>query len=548
MAKITQNKDGGKIIWENEDFSTGLAPNWVTSVFPVVRGTNALSFSLGMNPFRSWGYPLPGYRPRQVTTNTVVDSILRKGIVSGTVANIVSSGAKLQQIVVGDPGVFTNSGIFPHTITPTGGNTPLGNDAAIYYGNVEVSSSPVLAQRFFYSYSSSTIWDVGYYDLNTTFDDSFMSSKPATPLSTPYTTDGHGSPHPIIIGDDNVMYIGDRNFVHAYDGTSTAVDNDGQFFPAVIQLKSQWIITSFSKTDTGLMIFAYSSNIQGGGNSTGDFRGQARSFLWNYDELDITRSYDLNDNFTGESITVGTQIGIFTYGRVTDPSISTKRSKIQIFDGTKFNPEVSFIGSLPIRGGVEVQGNNITWNSDGNIFSYGSKILGEKAGLHKIAICTGSTSGMLSTFFDSNNILTVSSGTSTAGGAEVFSSNYQENTSFLTSLAEPYFPVYWKGRAKNIKIALSNSISDPADTTELNLKIYDRDGNTQTILSKLTAATSADPQVIQIENDTSNNPLMAFDSLALYIQWTKTSGIASESFSIARVELEYEMININTQS
>lgn len=544
MPNIIQNKDGGKIIWEKEDFSAGLAPNWVTSLVPVTRGGNLMSFSLGMNPFRKWGYPLPGYRPRQVSGNSIVDSILRKGIVSGTVANIVSGGAKIQQIIVGDPGTFTNNGTFPYTIIPTGGSGPIANDCVAYYGNVAGS----LATRFFYSYSSSTIWDIGMYDLATAFVDSFMSSVPATPLASPYTTGGGGTaalvPHPLIAGDDNVMYIGDRNYVHAYDGT---IGTNGQFFPATVQLKSQWIITSFTKVETGLMIFAYSSNIQGGGSSTGDFRGEARAFLWNYNDLDITRSYNLNDNFTSEAFTIGTTPGVFTYGRVTDPSIATKRSKIQIFDGTKFVPEISFIGQLPVRGGVEVQGENITWNSEGNVFSYGSKIIGEKAGLHKIALSSGSSSGMCATFFDANQILTTSSGTTIAGGAEVLSSQFREDTSCLTSLAEPYFPTYFKGRVKNIKIEFSNTVN-PANSTELNISLYDRNGNSQAILATYTHVTNLNEMVIQVENDTSGSPLTPFDGLALYVKWTKPSGIATESFGPARVELEYENININNQS
>jgi hypothetical protein len=544
MPKITNNEKGGKIVWDTEDFVSGLAPNWTTSVVPVIRGGNLLSYSSSMNPFRKMGYPLPGYRPTQVTTNSVVDSYLRKGLVSGTVANIISSGAKIHQLIIADPGSFRNDGTFPHTITPTGGNTPLGNDAVLYYGYV----GGTLAQRFFYSYTSSTIWDIGYYDLSSSFDDDFMSTAPATPLASPYTTGGKDAPHPMIIGDDNVMYIGDRNFLHAYDATSTAVDNDGQFFPAVLTLKSQWIITSIEKTEDGLMIFAYSSNIQGGGSSTGDFRGSARAFLWKYGELDITRSYDLNDNFTGESFTIGTQVGVFTFGRIADSTLATKRAKIQLFDDEKFKPEISFVGSLPCRGGVEVQGNNMTFNSGGIIYSFGSKILGDKAGLHKIAVCTGTSSGMLSTFYDANQILTVSSGTTTTGGAETFSANYREDSACLTSLAEPFFPTYSKGRVKNVKIEFSNTVT-PANSTELNLKLYDRNGTSlATILATYTGAATTDPRIIQVENDTSGNPLPAFDGLALYQQWTKASGIASESFGIARVELEYEIININIQS
>lgn len=538
--KIEEGKTGGKIIWDKEDFITGLVPNYTTSVVPVARGGNQMSYSSSMNPFRSLGYPLPGYRPVQVTNNSVVTSTLLKGVVNATVANIISSGALVHQLTIADPGTLNVS---PVTIVPTSGNTPTGNDCVQYYGQISGSYT----QNFFFSYNSSSIWNVGMYNLGSfaggSFNFDFMSTVPATPLASPDIMPGAGYPHPLIVGDDNVMYIGDRNYIHAYDGNT---GTNGTFFRAVVQLKAQWIITSMAKTDTGLMIFAYSSNIIGGGSATGNFRGQARAFLWNYDELDITKSYDLNDNFTSEGFTIGTTIGVFTYGRITDPSEPSKYAKIQLFDGTKFTPEVSFFGNLPVRGGVEVQGNNITWNSSGAIYSYGSKVLGEKSGLHNLSHGTGNSSGLCATFFDANQVLSVSSGTTSSGGMEVFDTNFQENSAFLSSLAEPYFPTFLKGRVKNVKIEFSNVISDPAATTELNLKLYDRNGTAlATILSTFTDAISSSPRIIQRQHDTSNAPLPSFDGLGLYVQWTKANGIATQSFGIARVELEYEHVNIN---
>lgn len=532
MPQIQSQKEGGKIVWSAEDWSEGLAPNWTISQFPIVLGGNKLTAMTAINPFRRLGIALPGYKPSSATNNAVVTEYLRKGLVYSTNVYIVSNGAKIQQF----DGISTLTTPAFHTITAHGGHTtPVGNDCAAYAAYVGSSYT----QRYFYSWSDNTDWDVGTFDFNATFDDDFMSTAPATPLGSPYLTGGVGYPHPLIVGDDDILYIGDRNFLHALDGS---ISTNGKFFPAILTLPTGWIITSIEKSDSGLMIFTY---YLGPNGQNDNYRGQARAWLWNYGELDITRSYNLNDNITSESFTIGNTIGVFTKGRIVDPQNITKTSKIQLFDGTKFVPVQAFIGDLPIRGGVEIQGDCITFNSGGTIYAYGSKTLGVKSGLNKIATSNnGTSSGMLGTFFDSNNILSVSSGTTTTGGLEMFSTNFEgtisaSNCFFLTSLAEPAFPLYEKGRIKTVTIEFSNTVT-PANSTELTLILCDRLNNQQTILSQHTQVTTAAEQMIQRTADTSGTPFMSFDGLALLVEFSRQSGTASQSFGVAKITVDYE--------
>lgn len=532
MPEIKYTKEGGKIIWDRDDWSTpGLAPNYSNSLTPSVLGGNKLQSMGAINPFRKWGVPLPGYRPSTATNSSVVSEFLRKGIVNGTAAVIVSNGAKIHQF--DGTNTITNSGNFPYSVTAHGGHSsPIGNDCLAYVTNI----SSVPTQRYFYSWTDNTDWDVGMSDFPfTSADDDFMSIVPASPFIKATYAAGKDYPHPLIVGDDDVLYIGDRNFLHALDGRNGA---DGKFSPAVLILPYGWIMTSFEKTDAGLMIFAYFSTV-----TTDNYRGQARAFEWNYNELDISRSFNLNDNFTSESFTLGTTIGIFTSGRVTDPQNVSKKSRIQLFDGTKFVPMIAFIGTIPIRGGVEVQGESVTWNSDGVVFCWGSKTLGEKSGLNKIAQGGGSSTGMLTTFFDSNNILAVSSGATTAGGLQMFSTNYEatigvSNCFFLTPLCEPFFPEGFRGKVKLITVEFSN-IVNPSNTAELSLTLADRFNNTNLILDKHTQVTTSDELLIKRTLTSLSAALMNFDSLALLIQYTKANGTASEAFGPTRIIVDF---------
>lgn len=538
MAKIIQGKEGGRIIWDKDDWTNGLAPNWGTSVFPSVLGGNQMTTMRAVNPFRKWGVPLPGYSPTVATNSSVVTDYLRKGLVYQTNVDIISNDGKIQQF--DGTNTLTNNGTFPHTIVPSGGTTPIGRDCVIY--NAKTSGTTAITQNYFYSYSSTTVWNIGCYVNFTTFVDDFASNP--TYITTVYIPGNYSAgkdyPHPLIVGDDDLLYVGDRNFLHAIDGTVNSAATKCEFYPEILTLPYGWVITSIEKSDSGLMIFSYFSTVM-----TDNYRGQTRAWLWNYGELDITRSYNLNDNFTSESFTIGTTIGIFTSGRIVDPQNTSKVSKIQLFDGTKFVPTVAFIGALPIRGGVEVQGDNVTWNSGGTVYSYGSKTLGEKSGLNRIAVMSnGTSSGMLGTFFDSTNVMAVSAGSTTAGGLQMFSTNFESSIGvsdcyLLTGLAEPLFPLYEKGRIKSVTIEFSNSVT-PANSTELTVIICDRLNNQQTVISQHTQVTNATEQMIKRENTTANAPLMAFDGLALLLQWTRQSGTATESFGPARVIVDYE--------
>ena len=84
------------------------------------------------------------------------------------------------------------------------------------------------------------------------FYDDFMKTRPATPLSN--TTGGYNYPHPMIVGDDDLLYIGDGNRLHAFDG-QFAGDVDGKVYESVLTVPANQVIKSFEKYNGFLLIF-----------------------------------------------------------------------------------------------------------------------------------------------------------------------------------------------------------------------------------------------------------------------------------------------------
>jgi len=131
------------------------------------------------------------------------------------------------------------------------------------------------------------------------------------------------------------------------------------------------------------------------------------------------------------------------------------------------------------------------------------------ATMNIVAKGSGTTSGMLS---DGSGTLLMSSGTTTAGGLQSLSANYDYSAYFQTTSVEPDFGTRKKGRVKRVKIIFGNTNASTADKLTVKL-YYDRGGNSVTIAT--VQEITADTLVMQYEHDTSGNPLPDFESLSL---------------------------------
>ena len=93
------------------------------------------------------------------------------------------------------------------------------------------------------------------------FDDDMMSTSAASPLAGSDLTDGQNAEHPMIVGDDDVLYIGSGRYLHGYDGQ---VGNAGTFYSKVLTLPLGYIITSMQTYNNYLVIFAHNNDTTAG--------------------------------------------------------------------------------------------------------------------------------------------------------------------------------------------------------------------------------------------------------------------------------------------
>lgn len=457
MPQISKYGKGLKIRWGESDFLAGLGRQYLNTVFtPWNKST--IKRSNFVDPFRFYGQLSTGYMPTDAVnmstmTGLGLNAAVRNTGGSNVFSYIVTHTAQLNRLELasgGLSGTITNSGgVFPYNITAHGGhNSVKGKDTLIYKHRL----AGVNTTSLFYSWSDNTDGDVGTYNLNATFDDDFMSTVPAgaAVLSTTQF-------HPMIIGDDDVLYIGDGNKVMAYDGDFGGTSTNGTFYTALV-LPSSMVITSFAKTQNFLAVFAYMSEGIDVGAST-YYRGTAKSYFWNYLDLDPSYIYDLDDNFVSAAFTHGNRIGCFTAGRSAEPEVG-RTNKLRFFDGNKFVAVRSFDGSPPVPGGIETYQGMLMWNAGTYIYSYGTPYSNSNV-MYSRFVGSGGSAGLLKEFF--SGAIFASSGAS-SGQMQSFYQNYTTGNITFGGV-EPPFDEYHRWRPKWCRIGFAAEFLNGREVT-----------------------------------------------------------------------------------
>lgn len=527
--KITKDK----IIYDAED--------WLGGFDTLRSGQDQRTYGPGLaltdavDPFRNYGYIQPGFAPTAATTSSSITDALRNGVVDTTSAFALGSTLvhKITGIETGTPAINTTSP-FPHTIDH-GHASEAGQDCVIYYTGT--------TKRMFFSFNDATDWDVGIYNfVADTFDDDFMTTVPTNPLAdnwggvatADYLTQGAGFPHPLIVGADDIMYMGDRNFVHAYDGQTGAT---GTFYGAVLTLPVGFVITSFAKTkDLKLAIFGYRPSSPTAGATT-YYRSEAKAYFWPYLGLDPDYELDLHDNYVSEAFNWNGTIACFTDG----PQMmkGSGSAKLQALVNGEFVTLQTYSGSLPIRGGVEVVGDDIYWNGSGKIYGYQKVPYTADFVFNHVMTGTGTTSGMLKLFVGTLRLF-VSSGATTSGGLELFSGNYVTDARCFGKLATPEWPERKRGRLKSATITLFDTVSG-GRSLKLDTALF---GDTYAVVELLAATTAfTTTQKIVFDRSDGTNALGDFEKLQPRLTWA-TGSAATAAPVVQKVEYEYELINI----
>lgn len=529
MPKVSNNR----ITFDATDFLQTLAPQYSTSLSgsPEVQGGNKLSSAVGFNPYRYNGYAAPGFNPTNATNHSEIAIKLLNGVVayesSTAYAYMIELGDQLHQMTL-STSTISNSSPWPHTISGSGVIT--GSDVITY----TISSTNYL----FYSYNDAgAAWDIGRYDLDgSTFDDDWFTTVPTGTFSTTGNTD----PHPMVVGSDDILYIGDGNVLHAYDGATDTISE------AVLTLPVKYKITCFARLPNYLVVFAYLEPRSGSLTSTFEL-SVAKAFAWDYLSLDPTFIYELSDNFVSEAFEYKGTVGCFTQGRLPINDGENRYSKLKIFDGAIFETVQQFIGNAPVHGGAVVVGDAIQWNSDGLLHQYGSPFEGNPIGLNKIgrATTTGTSTqtGMCKVFDQRGTYISAGASPSTTGNALIrfATATFAANTSVSTVIGSPEFPEGQIGRVKSVTVYFGTTATGGRS---LSLLLAGNDTSSTTIIDTETEV-AAGALTQKFEYDTSDDELPKFQDLKLILQWGAGSG-SSAAPIIKKVVVEYEHTNIES--
>ena len=542
MPNIQTTKTGGVITWDQDDWIGGLTQKYTVNPFTVKQIgslTGTLAYSNNMNPYINLGYAAPGFLASDIANASSATGTLLNLTTSAGNAYCVSSDEKFQKII---PGTATLSTVspYPHSIVGAGihaaHTTFKGLDVIAYKANITTNN-----EKVFYAYKDNTDWGIGKHDVVAgTFDEDFMSSAPVNASDfSGIVAAGKDYPHPLHINQRDIMLIGDRNFVHEYDGQT---GSSGTFSKDVLILPNDWIITSFAPLGQHTMIFAYKSTTPTSG--TLNFT-EAKAWLWDNLSRDISEVYDLNDNYVIGARAYRDTVICLTSGR-SDTSDPLRVGKLQKFNGVGFDVVRPFsptsATTFPVaEGGVDVGSTGqITWNSQGIIHTWGSNYPELPQRLNRLASGQGTTNGVLRNL--SVNFMLNSSGVTTTGGAENLSVNTGKSATatLITNLAIPPFPEEKIGEVTYVKVFFGATATGGRS---VKIAIKDRLNNESIVLTGVEEV-AAGNLTRRFEQDTSGANFITFDALKCDIDWSAGSGSGSTPI-IDKIEVGYQLRSIN---
>lgn len=525
-----------KIIFDKDDWLSPLHPQYGNSVFNALHPYGNNTFS-GWNPFNRLGYLSPGYFPLNLDSNGDLDDVCKSGKVyrSGLIAT--SYGPQLVRIDVSSitPSIDTGTtdGVaWPYDIN-SGSATCTGEDTARYTSNVSGTDT----DTFFYSWrdtGASATWNVGRYDgVNGTIDDDFMSTVASGGGDLP-TSSGTDVPHPLHVGSDDTLLIGDRNFVHLYDGR---VGNDGTFYEEVLTLPRGYVITAFADYGDYVFVFAYRSATETISGTDTFVKGEARAILWDQLSLDPTAVYDLNDNYVSEALSYNGTVVAFTKGRTNDLADPQRNCSLQLFDGSVFESVADWIGSSPGRGGAFTRDRLVWFIDAGKIFTWGQYYPGMNSGLYAPhALLVGSVSGMLA----QPNAFYMVGGNGNANRCWYLTKKYN-SANIQTASAVPKFDNDHIGQVISVKINFADTNS--SSSTDFKLRLVNQDGDNVVVIDESTFEIT--DSNISITKKIEDFGTFRFTGVFIIIEWFSNSSSGDDQTQIIEsVELDYQPINI----
>lgn len=519
---ISYNKEGGVIEFDYTDWN-GIMPGGDVSVPANLKQiTPGALYQKSIDPFRNYGLLQPGFAETSITNNNLISGAIIAAVLDAgnTYQYGIDTGGKFHQInQTTNPPTITNAGNFPHTVT---GTSPVGQDVLIYKHNI--GGSPVFSA--FYSYYNNANWNVGRFDLSTTFADTFMSATPASPL---VISSGDGDdatqinqPHSMCIGADDVLYIASGRYVHAYDGSDGT--SNGTFHNKVLSLPFGFVITGMIKFNDSLLI---AGNYNTATTPSTNFVGEALVYIWDYNQLDPTQVVALGDPYVSSIFMWRGLPCVITMGAIESRGFIRLKQIV-----SNYASEITDLpgSTAPVLRGIDGRNNLLYINMNGTILTVGDKI--QTGGKKVNNICRGGAGYI-------RNVPLF--GLFTSGSQ--YKSGYASSI-FQSGFITPQFPIGYQGKIKSVQVYFGNAVTSDATKT-FSMILYTDWGTVSATLNSL--ITLAVPLIKRYFLDSSSNPFPTFQNISLYSVWANAITL-SDHFTISRVLIEYENTKIDPNS
>lgn len=316
----------------------GFAPAWYKETYPSFGNKNQLGTMVNIDMTNS-GYITQGPGIANLTNGTQAAAVttLIKGATDYAVTSDTAYGVGGSKVYQFSSTTVTSGATFPHTIDKVGVTGETGEDVILFQGNLYYS----------YNYTSVVAGDIGKYDLASTFDDDWGSTVP----SGAGVLVG-GVPHPMRVGLNDTMAIGNGRYVALYDGTTLqtqALDfPTGSVVQALVWNSDRWWI---AVNNTSL---------------TGSNKVSSSIYVWD----GTTNSWEMEIKLMGSVGGLHVKNGVLFvwYQDIT----STGGYKMGYVSGSNINDLANYTGGLPTFYQITDYKDFIIWNSNGLIFAYGS--------------------------------------------------------------------------------------------------------------------------------------------------------------------------------
>ena len=427
-----------------------------------------------------------------------------------------------QNSLTGSPApVYPDLTLMPGTLTTNGTTTITGTDTS-FTTDMNVGDTLIM-------YYSTLVYTAIIYTINsdTSLTVNSIAGIPSETMQWTYFPSANVAvPHPLCIGwgvNASQIYIGDGNFLHAYDGS---VGTNGTFYSKVFTFPSNIQIVGMVMYNATMLIIA---------NDTLNL--QAVAYSWDFNQQNQATTIPLEDNSVSS---------IFIYrGRPTVITTGIQerngQNKIKVISGISTTKLADFDGIAPSMRGISVADTVLYMNAGGKIISCGDRFNPKSYAINNISTCdlTG-TSGFL-WYNVANSASNISLAASGGLSIDNFDHNGTDNATINSSFLQVPFAPQTVGKIKNIQVNYYNGLAVNGGNGAFSLLFgFEYQTPATTVVNALTSVVaSSNILTKKYLWDSSNNPFPYFTSLAPKMIWTaSTTGVPL----VSSIQVEYDDI------